>query len=269
MFTIGRIAGAACWVVAGIGVVLVLIQNRDLKLIALARAITIQQLQSGALLSGGGNRFHVNFEPREMVVLNGDFLSTYGSCPAGEEKIEQRRFSPNSCLSALNLVRNRLLQNVSCSRPSMFVFFSPADCPECLKEVREWNALATEGVAVMGIVANVSEAEARLFVRSLKIAFPVVHDRSGVLLEGCALKMLPVKVLLTPGGEVAMVSQSGQRPKDHQLFRSLVLALVRSTFPVLGATSQLLPEPVHHQLKEKLNDYTRSASQGSQHEGSN
>jgi peroxiredoxin len=110
------------------------------------------------------------------------------------------------------LSRNHFYTAQGNGYPMIVKFFS-SKCTECrntltaLQHVYEDNP---NDLIVIGISEDNSEAEARQFVDSLGVHFPVILDEGGTVQKQYSVTHLPATFVVTPNGSVSWVGYSEQ-----------------------------------------------------------
>jgi len=83
------------------------------------------------------------------------------------------------------------------SQLKLLIFFSPHDCPVCLKEITLWNRIYNKlPVEVVGIVSYYNPNEIKIFAKNEGIEFPLWIDTKQKLMELIDFAETPIKVIL-------------------------------------------------------------------------
>lgn len=124
-------------------------------------------------------------------------------------------------LSLLDLKR-RYLSGEKDSDFTLFVFFSPTDCPACLREAAVWQRLFQERdalhLSVIGIVNHCSQQEAEAARRTLGITFPILLDVNSILATSFGFQKTPEKILMNKQTEVILTSPPYQQEEMQRHF---------------------------------------------------
>lgn len=119
-------------------------------------------------------------------------------------------------------LKHRYIPGESNTKFTLFVFFSPTDCPACLKEALYWEKLFKERqnlrLTVIGIVDRCSRKEAEGARQHLGISFPVLFDQDGDLKRIFRIPQTPLKVLQDNEGKVMLTDFPNQFEKDQAQF---------------------------------------------------
>jgi peroxiredoxin len=131
-------------------------------------------------------------------------------------------------LSLLDL-KHRYIAAEPDKRFTLFIFYSPTDCPACLKESAAWERLASAGpslnLSVVGIVDRCSNQEADSVRHSMGLTFPVLFDQQSVLRMLYGILRTPQKVLVDRSGKVLLTSPPDQTPEAQDAFEHQVRAV--------------------------------------------
>lgn len=103
--------------------------------------------------------------------------------------------------------------------PTMMVFFSSSDCPNCFSEKTLWAEVATTGTArVMGVAVSASQAEFREWVSYMDFAIPLYLDTTFCIFDSMDFKVTPLKVLVKGDGEVVWADPPRLSKPEQQAF---------------------------------------------------
>jgi len=102
---------------------------------------------------------------------------------------------------------------------TLFIFFSPTDCPACLREAKIWQDLFRDRemlhLSVVGIVDQCNQREAEVFAEQLGTAFPVMFDAQSTLRSSFGISRTPEKILIDKEGHV-LLTDSGNKTEETQ-----------------------------------------------------
>ena len=112
--------------------------------------------------------------------------------------------------------REQISLRSSCN--TLIIFFSPGDCPNCLKERSVWEDLARSykpsQLRVIPILVNTSAQESRPFLEFLNMPLPIYFDEINQLRQGALIpKETPFKTLL---GRKGVLLAQGPNPKANE-----------------------------------------------------
>lgn len=132
-------------------------------------------------------------------------------------------------LSLLDL-KNRYLGKNSDAEFTLFIFFSPTDCPLCLQEAAIWQRLHLDGqrlgLSVVGVIDRSSSDEVSHFLKQLGITFPVLFDNKSLLTTLYKVMRTPYKVLIDSKGSTVLISPASITLEQQREFeRSLLKRL--------------------------------------------
>jgi peroxiredoxin len=131
-------------------------------------------------------------------------------------------------LSLLDL-KHRYIAAEPDRRFTLFIFYSPTDCPACLKESAAWERLASAGpsldLSVVGIVDRCSSQEADSARHDMGLTFPVLFDQQSALRILYRILRTPQKVLVDRSGKVLLASPPDQTPEGQDAFEHQVRAV--------------------------------------------
>jgi peroxiredoxin len=234
------LAGSSIWVT---------VRNYQLRGQLAAASATINTLSAGAFGRASGPQ-----GLRQPVVLiplgtglsgpksfqgKESFASTHAQCErcspenTKAEKVAAKGMDGVSA-PALSLleVKNRYLPGDSESEYTLFVFFSPTDCPACLRESAVWQRLFQERdhlhLSVVGVVGQCSREEAEMARRQLGITFPLLFDVNSVMATAFGLQKTPEKILLDRHAKVVLASPAYQKEEMQRLFEHTVRQRVQA-----------------------------------------
>ncbi len=101
-------------------------------------------------------------------------------------------------------------------------------CPPCRAEMPDLNefyqAHQDEGFEILAINAGETREKAALFANSLGLAFKIVLDSDGTVLNSLGINAFPTSVLIDPQGKVAMIHIGMLFPED---LNNKVLSLLK------------------------------------------
>ncbi|HEV3040055.1 MAG TPA: TlpA disulfide reductase family protein [Candidatus Angelobacter sp.] len=222
-----------------IGVCLLIAHNNQLSDELRIANQSIAKLASGALHEGG--KPTPEMFPPLSVIKSADAPSPASGEPGEGAKCKECETKPNfaeresftarmtdsPARSLLDLKRRYILGEPN-TEFTLFVFFSPTDCPACLKEALFWEKLFKERqnlrLTVIGIVNRCSRKEAEGARQHLGISFPVLFDQNGDLQRIFRIPQTPLKVLQDNGGKVLLTDFPNQFEKDQIQFARAVEA---------------------------------------------
>jgi peroxiredoxin len=145
------------------------------------------------------------------------------AAPEGEPTLAEGAAAPHFSLKPLNpaLARREsfsLRDSIGPERGAaraLILSFSASYCAPCKKELallaREAEALAKAGIAVATVSIDAEpsgiEAMRALAVDELKLPFPVLSDRLGIVGRRYGVSVLPTTFLIGPDGRVRRISR--------------------------------------------------------------
>ena len=115
----------------------------------------------------------------------------------------------------LNKIKLRSIDEESESFKTLFnqhdfkliIFFTPNDCPACLKEIKLWNKIYNEiSIPVIGIVPYYNIHQVKLFSFNERIQFPVFVDIEEKLLYKIDFAESPIKILLNKNNDIISIT---------------------------------------------------------------
>jgi peroxiredoxin len=128
-------------------------------------------------------------------------------------------------LSLLNL-KELYFSKDSNSAFTLFIFFSPTDCPVCLQESAIWQSLHHESqqlkLSVIGIADRSSNNEVTKFIKQKGITFPVLFDEKSLLRTTYKVTRTPHKILIDSKGSTVLVSPASQTPEQRRAFEKSI-----------------------------------------------
>lgn len=137
--------------------------------------------------------------------------------------------TPGTSLLAL---KDKYLGKAGRSQFTLFVFFSPTDCPACLLEASIWQRLQDNQrsrLQVMGIMNHPHKLEGEQFLKNLGITFPVLFDNTGFLKNKYRIGETPEKVLIDSEGKTLHIAPGSKTEEEKRGFEESVLKLLSST----------------------------------------
>jgi len=88
-------------------------------------------------------------------------------------------------------------------KPTMFVFFSTSDCPNCFSEQKLWaKANATGKAHFVGIAVSASRLEFWNWAASMEVSIPLYIDTTFSIFDSMKFEITPLKVLVNGKGKV-------------------------------------------------------------------
>lgn len=181
------------------------------------------------------NSFHDNIvsDPSaapEIVLLNHHQSARLRS--KGSDQFNSiKSLGPDSTpgMSLLDL-KSRYLGKAAQSGFTLFVFFSPTDCPACLQEALIWQKLHLNSqhldLQVIGIMNHIDKAEGEQFLKQLGVTFPVFFDNTAFLKNKYRIGETPEKVLIDSKGETLLTNPGSDTEEKKRAFEETVLKIV-------------------------------------------
>ncbi len=228
------IALTAAGILIGASSIWVAIQNRQLREELAAANATIRSLRAGAFKARSAQPLR---GPLQLILLDekgGEIASskkTAGSQNAAQcehcSDISNQDKNPSEISTASLLdIKHRYLSAQSESDFTLFIFFSPTDCPACLRESIIWQRLfeARDALhlSVIGIVGQCSRQEAETARSRLGITFPLLFDVNAVMAPAFGLERTPEKILVNRAARVILTSPPYQKEEMQQRFEQEV-----------------------------------------------
>jgi hypothetical protein len=168
-------------------------------------------------LQAGANDSQSSFRKKVSMKAECERCKTTAA-PQKETAVASPGILPLSLLD----IKHRYLPGDPDSDFTLFVFFSPTDCPGCLREAGVWQRLfqdrKTLHLSVIGIMNHCSQQEAEAARRELGITFPVLFDANSVLASSFGFQKTPEKILLNKQDQVILTSPSYQQEEMQRLF---------------------------------------------------
>ena len=110
-------------------------------------------------------------------------------------------------------------QSLNTGKFKLLIFFSPNDCPACLKEISLWNRLSEAlPVKVIGLVPHYNAGEISYFILNEDIKFEVWIDLEQKLYEYIDFSETPVKVLIDKHNDVISMTKSFLNKKYEEAY---------------------------------------------------
>ncbi len=132
-------------------------------------------------------------------------------------------------LSLLDL-KSRYLGKTARSGFTLFIFFSPTDCPACLQEGPIWEKLHLNtqhlDLQVIGIMNHPDKAEGEQFLKELGVTFPVFFDNTAFLKNKYRIGETPEKVLIDSKGNTLLINPGSPTEERRRAFEESLLKLV-------------------------------------------
>jgi AhpC/TSA family. len=189
---------------------------------------TITKLQKTA--------FHDNvvggsFSPPAEIVLYNHPPSANASAGkrAQVSPVKQSGADTTPGLSLLDLKETYLGKDAQ-SAFTLFVFFSPTDCPACLQEASIWQKLSADEsslkLKVIGIMNHSDQREGEQFLKQLQITFPVLFDNTASLKGRYHIGETPEKVLVDSKGNTLLIQPGSKTAEEKRAFEESVIKLV-------------------------------------------
>jgi peroxiredoxin len=101
----------------------------------------------------------------------------------------------------------------------LLIFFSPNDCPACLKEISLWNRLLEAlPVKVIGLVPHYNAGEISYFILNEDIRFEVWIDLEQKLYEYIDFSETPIKVLIDKRNDILSITKSFLNQKHEEAY---------------------------------------------------
>jgi peroxiredoxin len=129
-------------------------------------------------------------------------------------------------------VKHRYFPDDSEPEYTLFVFFSPTDCPACLREAAIWQRLFEERnslrLGIVGVVGQCSRQEAEMARRQLGITFPLLLDVNSVMTTSFGFQKTPEKILVDRHAKVLLTNPANQKEEMQRLFEHEVRQKVRA-----------------------------------------
>ncbi len=135
------------------------------------------------------------------------YRSKYLANPVDRSVLTRAHIRGNRSLPNVNVIGR---EGVICSahsllvdtQPTMIVFFSSNDCPDCFSEKELWAEIAAEsGIDVKAIAFSPGSVEFWVWESITGIPLDVYLDTTYIIHDAMALNSTPLKVLFTPDGE--------------------------------------------------------------------
>ncbi|HWO58130.1 MAG TPA: redoxin domain-containing protein [bacterium] len=143
-----------------------------------------------------------------LLIVNALLLAKQFSLSNPGQKPLLKEYVSRAALPAVSVIdrtgRSWSLREVTDNSPaSLFVFFSPADCPPCLEERSLWNHVTQEaGIPVFGIGTWPSPSEYWDWTERMEFSMPTFLDTTFTLPESMGLRVMPLKVLVSQDGVI-------------------------------------------------------------------
>jgi len=100
-----------------------------------------------------------------------------------------------------NTVKLRAL--VAEDEPTLMVFFSSSDCPNCFSEKSLWSQVSAETAAhVVGIAVSASAHEFWRWVSHMDFSIPIYLDTTFSVFDSMRFRVTPLKELIREGGDL-------------------------------------------------------------------
>lgn len=135
------------------------------------------------------------------------YRSKYMTDPIDSSVLTRAHIRGDRLLPNVNLIgrggRVRSAHSLlSDNQPTLIVFFSSNDCPDCFTEKELWAKIAAgSGLTVKAIAFSPSSEEFWVWDSITRIPLDVYLDTTFVIYDVMALTSTPLKVLFTPDGE--------------------------------------------------------------------
>ena len=209
----------------------VAIQNHQLREELAAANATIRSLRAGAFEARSAQPLR---GPLQLILLDekhgeiASFKKTDGSqkCAHCADISNQEKIPSEISTASLLDIKHRYLSAQSESDFTLFIFFSPTDCPACLRESIIWQRLfeARDALhlSVIGIVGQCSRQEAETARSQLGITFPLLFDVNAVMARAFGLERTPEKILVNRTARVILTSPPYQKEEMQQRFEQEV-----------------------------------------------
>jgi peroxiredoxin len=143
---------------------------------------------------------------------------------------DDSKSAPSTAGASLLDLKKKYLGNAARSEFTLFIFFSPTDCPACLSEASIWQRLHADGqrlsLQVVGVMNHPNKLEGEQFLKNLGITFPVLFDNTSVLKNKYMIGETPEKVLIDSEGETLLITPGGKTEEQRRAFEESVLKLV-------------------------------------------
>lgn len=86
---------------------------------------------------------------------------------------------------------------------TVFIFYSPSDCPNCFGEKTLWEAIPKKsGIPVVGIASNSDVEELRTWNRNMGINLDTYVDTTFAIVDSMLFQNMPIKLLVDSSGAV-------------------------------------------------------------------
>lgn len=168
--------------------------------------------------------------PLEIVVYNYSQptpTQTRGSNEDNASKNTTPGLTPGASLLDL---KRKYLGKAAQSEFSLFIFFSPTDCPACLSEASIWQRLHVDGqrlnLQVIGVMNHPHKLEGEQFLKNLGITFPVLFDNTSLLKNKYMIGETPEKILIDSEGKTLLITPGGKTEEQRRAFEESVLKLI-------------------------------------------
>lgn len=134
-----------------------------------------------------------------------------------------------SQMSLLDIKRN--YSKEPDSKFTLFIFFTPTDCPSCLREATVWENLFRDrqslDLSIIGIVDHGSQQEAEALQQQLGTSFPVLFDPQSTLRNVFGIRETPEKILVDRQEKVLLTDAGNQTPETQLAFNKTVREMCR------------------------------------------